>query len=377
MSNRPLLALARAPSPVGARRPFAPTPAEPAARIVVRPITAAGADDERVPAGGMAHTPAHVDRFAKLMSATHGRGSSTPQHLRSSFRGAAMLVDADATASSRAARPSSPRYLQHTSSSAGRITPRAGDEPPAQPARLVDPSRRPPTATTTAAAAASAADPANAEATAAANAAGGSPNHRRDFFIDFGQAPRRLKRTTTRPSPSAGGRPVPLVASHDTAASFDKSIPNERAPRGAISSHDKSIPNERPARDGIGSHDKSIPNSPRSRRASGKCQPPAASAVSAEALAAATPVLLSGAGALYGSAALPRRSRSDGHDGRPQSAGADPNRAGPGVAACPGDAAATGLGSRLCANAISPSRRARGSCSPMRERRTAPFPDWM
>ena len=75
MSNRPLLALARAPSPVGARRPFAPTPAEPAARIVVRSGSkaAAGADDARTPAGGVAHTPAHVAAAARA-----GRPGAVP-----------------------------------------------------------------------------------------------------------------------------------------------------------------------------------------------------------------------------------------------------------------------------------------------------------
>jgi hypothetical protein len=324
------------------------------------------------------------------------RQMGLPHHLRSAFSGSGMVAADSPRARPSSPRPSSPRYLQHTAASAARtvapglvvVSSSCGNGAP-----LGDNKPAP---------SPSAAVAAVTEAPAM-RAAGGSPHLQRASLLDFSsQQPRRLKRSISLPrslmrgsvpQPAGDGateevaRPkgkrtfnevaaaAPAAANAAANAAATSAPPPLAACHDAVSALDMQVPAS--ARSAA-THDKSVPNVARSRRAPGVCQPEAV-AVTPKALAAHPVVLLSDAGGAHNSAAMRRRGGHRPVSANPSflapAAGASPATT-TGGAAAPGDAAGRGLGNRIVRGSVSPSRRARGACSPQRERGPAPF-EWL
>lgn len=251
----------------------------------------------------------------------------------------------------------SPRYLQHTIASAGRLD---------SPSTLVEPPNH-----------SSFADATNGPYVV--HAAGGSPNNRFSISraLDLGveEPRRRLRRSLSAPR-SLGSRSEAArrgsidellqVAEKRRDAELKARYAEFSEPAGwsdragaLVARHDVSISIAQSPKQSwfTSSHDKSLPNAPRSKRASGHCKPNRVLQVTPDALAAAPPVLVSDSG--FDSTVMRRRARGSCSPiaCRPT---ADPNQ----HAAERQPAAGTGLGSSLSKNIISPSRRALGVCSP-------------
>lgn len=182
--------------------------------------------------------------------------------------------------------------------------------------------------------------------------------------MDFGDGLRRtLRRSLSLPrsllADAAAKKGVPEPMGDASAALAPKQASAMLAAR-----HDVEQPAGGTA--GASSHDKSLPNARRSRRASGSCQPPAVG-VTPEALAAAPVVISSERGA-----SAPRKARGMCSPGRERPAfgssllSHDAGCGGGGGAAydCVPDVQILG------------NRKARGECSPMGLRRPAPF-EWL
>lgn len=317
-------------------------------------------DENTRPAGGYAALPSFLDKFAGLMTGSPGKAGAhtSPIHHRSSFVGGGVH-QANGADSPRAARPCSPRYLNATAASSQRCLQRSNSFS-SSGARAAKRGAEP--LTESSAAAAAAIDP---EPPEALRPAAGFGVDRRRLKTDI-ESNRRLKGSLSLPRREGGivaiaqpadgaleARPsTALAANHDV---LDVAVAASTVPPVAIST--------------ISSHDKSIQNAPRSRRGSGVCrkEPLLAAAVPGSNGALGAEVMSSA----YGNAA-PRKARGMNSPGRerpnpiaqPMSATVDEVQ---GVTILSSSGSGGVLGLR--------SGKARGSCSPARERRPPPF-EW-